>query len=383
MLAAAAVTVSSVSIAATIGSASTAPTAQRSRLATSGPSTYKLTVIGKAEKPMGVIYRSGDERPYVIEKVGTLRVLNTAGDGEVVLDISNDVSDGTEQGFLGAVFSNDGSRLYVHLTNDDGDTEVREYQWSAATNAADAASNRLILKVKQPYANHNGGHLVMDSTGLLWIGLGDGGSGGDPKNSGQTKTSLLGKILRIDPQPSGTKQYSIPPSNPWANGVTGAPEVWAWGLRNPWRFEVDEIGKRVVIGDVGQNAVEEMNVVALSAKAPNFGWRKREGKQAYEGGKKPAGAIDPVWDIAHSKGWCSVTGGVTYRGEALPRLRNVHVFADYCKGELMGLERTSGGAWKAYQLGVTVKSPSAFSRDSNGDVLVMSLDGDVLRLVAQ
>jgi glucose/arabinose dehydrogenase len=365
--------------------ASSSPARPATRVATQldAPSTYKLTVIGKAEKPLGVIYRAGDDRPFVIEKVGTLRVLTATGDGAVVLDISKEVSDGTEQGFLGAVFSNDGSRLYAHLTNGDGDTEIREYQWSAEGNAADPATKRLVLTVKQPYGNHNGGHLVMDSTDLLWIGLGDGGSAGDPKNSGQTRTSLLGKILRIDPRPSGTKQYSIPSDNPWASGSKGAPEVWAWGLRNPWRFEVDEPGKRVIIGDVGQNVIEEMNVVPLTAKAPNFGWKPREGKKAYEGGKRPAGAIDPVWEMQHSKGWCSVTGGVTYRGNALPRLRNVHVFADYCKGELMGLEQTSGGAWKGYKLNVDVKSPSAFSLDRNGDVLVMSLDGDVSRLVAQ
>ncbi len=269
-------------------------TAVRSQL-DQGPSSYKLQNVGRAERPVQVLTRPGERTLYVLEQRGRMRVLNAAGNGTVSLDVRGEVSDGNEQGLLGAAFSRDGALLYVNLTNTDGDTEIREYRWNAATRRADTASERLVLSVEQPYANHNGGGLWIDSKGLLWIALGDGGAAGDPKDAGQDPRQLLGKILRIDPRPAedGSAAYRIPPDNPWADGRQGRPEVWAWGLRNPWRFEVDEAGGRVVIADVGQNAVEELDVVAIDAVAPNFGWNRREGSQAYNGGAKPAGRSTP------------------------------------------------------------------------------------------
>jgi glucose/arabinose dehydrogenase len=351
---------------------------------TSGPTTFRLQSVGRADNPVGIVRRAGDSQIYVVEKGGTVQVLRPAGDGRVVLDVSADVSSGNEQGLLGAAFSVDGSRLYVNLTNNDGDTEIREYQWSSSTNTADATTKRLVLEIKQPFSNHNGGDLAVDSRDRLWIAVGDGGGGGDPERAGQDLNQLLGKILRIDPTPSGDRAYSIPADNPFADGVGGRAEIWAWGLRNPWRFEVDEPGNRVVIADVGQNEIEEVNVVALSARAPNFGWNLREGSRAYNEGAKPDGSIDPVFEATHSSGWCSVTGGVTYRGSTLPTLRGTHIFGDYCQGQLMSLRQRSGGTWVGGRIGVKVNQPSAFGTDANGAVLVASLQDDrVYRLVGR
>jgi glucose/arabinose dehydrogenase len=350
-----------------------------------GPTSFRLTPVGRADRPVQVLIRTGETTRWVVEQRGTLRQLTAAGNGPLALDVRREVSTGNEQGLLGAAFSGDGSLLYVNLTDADGDTEIREYRWLAATRRADPASSRLLLRVEQPYANHNGGGLHVDSQGLLWIALGDGGSAGDPKGSGQDRRSLLGKILRIDPRPAadGSAPYRIPPGNPWADGREGRPEVWAWGLRNPWRFEVDEAGGRVVIGDVGQNEVEELDVVPLDAMAPNFGWNRREGTRPFRGGERPDGAVDPVWEAAHDDGWCSITGGITYRGRALPALRGRHVFGDFCQGELMALERATNTSWRAYRLNVAVKQPSSFALDADGELLVTSLSGRVYRLVAR
>lgn len=348
-----------------------------------GPSSYRLEAVGRATKPVDVLRRRGDRNLYVMEQGGRIRLLNAAGTGRVVLDVSSEVSGGNEQGLLGGAFSPDGSLLYVNLTNRDGDTEIREYRWSARPGRADATSERLVLEIDQPYANHNGGGMVMDSTGLLWIAVGDGGGGGDPERAGQDRNTLLGKILRIDPRADGTRAYRIPTSNPWADGVAGRPEIWAWGLRNPWRFEVDEARSRVVIGDVGQGEVEEVNVVPTSAVAPNFGWNLREGSRPYDGGAKPEGAIDPVWEATHDDGWCSITGGVTYSGAALRRLQGTHVFADYCEGQLMSLRR-SGDGYTAGRIGVKVERPSGFATDADGELLVLSHSGNrVYRLVGR
>jgi glucose/arabinose dehydrogenase len=337
---------------------------------------FKLTTVATADSPMAVIWNPSTSPPFVVQKSGTIKML--AGKPltpiGMALDVQDDVSDGGEQGLLGAAFNGDGSLLYVNLTNKDGDTEIREYEWK--DNAAVATSKRLLLTIEQPYSNHNGGHLLVDSDGLLWIGTGDGGSSGDPENRAQNPDSLLGKMLRIDPRADGARAYGIPPGNMYANGG-GRPEIWAIGLRNPWRYDFDRKGKRLFIGDVGQGKLEEINVIKTDKPGANFGWKLREGTKAYEGGKKPVGAVDPITEYTHGDG-CSVTGGVFYTGKALKGLSGRYLYGDYCKGWIASVgQRTPGGRWQSQKLGVKLESLSSFNTTPTGEVWVTSTNGTI------
>ncbi len=344
-------------------------------------SAYRLTRVAKAASPIGVVWHPQTKAPYVVEQGGRVRPITAGKVGAPVLDVSKEVSHGGEQGLLGAAFANDGSKLFVNLTNGDGDTEIREYAW--VNKAADRSSSRLLLTVDQPYGNHNGGGLAVDEKGLLWIGLGDGGSSGDPENRAQNLDSLLGKMLRIDPTPAGSKPYSIPDDNPFASGG-GKPEIWAYGLRNPWRFDLDQQNDRLFIGDVGQNAYEEINAVALDRPGVNYGWKLREGKHAYDDGKAPEGAVDPVYEYPHDDG-CSVTGGVVYRGKKLRGLDGVYLFGDYCKGWIALLNQRDAGnpetaKWSSRRLGITVSNLSSLNRAPDGEVWVTSTSGQISQI---
>jgi glucose/arabinose dehydrogenase len=350
--------------------------------ATAASKGYRLIKVADAKSPMAVIWHPKTRVPVVVEKEGTLRSL--AGKPltpiGMVLDLTKEVSTGGEQGLLGAAFSNDGSLIYVNLTNTDGDTEIREYQF--ANDVAAASSKRVLLTIDQPYGNHNGGHIIMDSKGLLWIGMGDGGSGGDPENYAQNLDSLLGKMLRIDPRPNGSSPYTIPADNPFVQGG-GKPEIWAYGLRNPWRYDLDESTGRLFIGDVGQNEVEEVNMVTTKQAGANFGWKLREGSRAYNGGKKPTGAIDPITEYRHSDG-CSITGGVVYRGTQLSALRGKYLYGDYCKGWIAAVGPGVGGkGWITRKLGITMNNLVSFNRAPWGDVWVTSADGTISSIARQ
>jgi glucose/arabinose dehydrogenase len=340
-------------------------------------SAYRLVKVASAKSPVGVVWHPTTALPYVIEQGGRLRPIVTTKVGAPALDVSKDVSTGGEQGLLGAAFSPDGSLLFVNLTNPEGDTEIREYSWSAGK--ADATTKRIVLDIDQPYSNHNGGHLIVDSAGLLWIGMGDGGSSGDPEGRAQNLDSLLGKMLRIDPRPdvANKKGYSIPPDNPFVSGG-GRPEIWASGLRNPWRFDIDPGSKKLLIGDVGQNEYEEVSVVGLSQAGANFGWNLREGTRAYNKGIAPEGAIEPIYEYPHSDG-CSVTGGVVYRGQRLRGLAGSYVFGDYCKGWI-GLLTERNGKWVHRKLGVKIDNLSSLNRAPDGEVWVTSTGGAVAKI---
>lgn len=340
----------------------------------------RLTQVATAESPVGLLTHPAAATMYVIEKTGRIRAIPASGRpddplGEPVVDLHTEVASGNEQGLLGAAFSPDGRWLYVDFTDTKGDTRIRAYPF---TDRASGTGTDLLM-VTQPFENHNGGQLLVTPDGVLWIGLGDGGSSGDPNHNGQDRSSLLGKILRITPTPRAKKKYAIPRGNlPKTTGLLASrsrPEIWAYGLRNPWRFSVD--GATMWIGDVGQNAVEEIDAVPLSTVGANFGWPLREGKQAFDGGTKPANSIDPVLDYPHDDGRCSVTGGYVYRGTKIAELVGSYVFADYCNGALQVLgPRASVSA----PLGVDVKSPSSFGLDPDGELYVLSLDGAVYRL---
>ena len=335
-------------------STSTAPTTTTTSNVVDG---VALKQVATLNQPIAFAMRTGDDAFFIAEKGGTIRRLQTDGTSQLVLDIHNSVSTGTEQGLLDITFSPDGSKLYVDFTNSAGDTRVVEYGY--ADGRADAGRPRVVLAVDQPSDNHNGGSVVFGPDGLLYVGMGDGGDEGDPQGRAQNSGSLLGKLLRIDPNSSDPQ-----------------PEIWAKGLRNPWRFTFDRSNGDLWIADVGQDAWEEVDHVTGNPGGLNYGWNKREATHAYNGAAAPAGAVDPVYEYNHAGGNCSITGGFVYRGTAIRGLAGNFVFADYCKGRLFA---TAGGG--ARDLGVDVAAPISFGQDADGELLVLSQRGGVYRLV--
>ena len=357
----------------TTAAATTAP-------ASGNPPRLRAVRVGQFTAPIALAVRAGDEALYVAEKGGVVKALRSgATDPTPVLDLSGQVSTGSEQGLLGLVFSPDGGRLYVDYTDTAGDSRVVEYAFSAGR--ADTSTRRELLLVQQPFANHNGGNLVFGPDGFLYIGLGDGGSAGDPQGNGQRLDTLLGKILRIDPRPDGNTPYRIPPDNPFASQQGARPEIWAYGLRNPWRFTFDRETGALWIGDVGQNAIEEIDAVEASAGGgQNYGWNRLEGTRRFAG-SAPPGSVAPVHEYSHDGGNCSVTGGYVYRGTRIPALRGSYVFADYCKGELRALV-PGGASLRSVTLGPTLDAVSSFGQDAQGELFVLSLAAGLHRLEA-
>jgi glucose/arabinose dehydrogenase len=369
----------------TAPSSSAPPSAAGTTTAASEPSgeppRLRATRLADFEQPLGLAVRTGDDALYVVEKGGRIRALRGGRvDPAPVLDLSGDVSSGYEQGLLGAAFSPDGGRLYVDYTDRAGDTRVVEYPFAAGR--AEPAGARLLLTVDQPYANHNGGGLAFGPDGLLYVGMGDGGSGGDPRGNAQNLGTLLGKILRIDPRPSGGRPYTVPPDNPFVGRDGARGEIWAYGLRNPWRFSFDARTGALWIGDVGQGAREEISTADPGSKgSENYGWDRYEGTRPFEGGD-PTGLVPPVYDYALDEGGtCAVTGGYVYRGQRLAGLRGRYVFADFCRGEVLALVDGAGGL-EARPLGPRVASLASFGEDADRELYALSLAGGLYRLDA-
>jgi glucose/arabinose dehydrogenase len=252
-----------------------------------------------------------------------------------------------EQGLLGLAFTADGTVAFVDYTDNRGDTNVAAYA-VAPGGEFDPASGRVLLEVDQPYANHNGGDLLVGPDGFLYVTLGDGGAGGDPQRRASDPTTRLGAILRIDPTPSAESPYAIPPDNPFATGALGgrpgAPEVWAWGLRNPWRIDIDPVTRDLWIADVGQNRYEEVNRVAPTADHPagwglDFGWSGYEGTERFNDDVPDPGSLTfPVLTYEHGDDGCSISGGAVYRGSRIPELGSAYVYSDYCSGKVWALD---------------------------------------------
>ncbi|HVF15140.1 MAG TPA: PQQ-dependent sugar dehydrogenase [Acidimicrobiales bacterium] len=338
-----------------------------------------LTEVARLTQPVAFEVRAGDNALYMVEKIGRVRALRGGAlDPNPVLDLSGGVSTGSEQGLLGLAFSPDGGRMYVNFTDPAGDTRVVEYGFSGAV--ADPSSARELLVVEQPFANHNGGHLAFGPDGKLWIGLGDGGGGNDPGNRAQDLGTLLGKMLRIDPSPSGGRPYTIPPDNPFVGREGARGEIWSYGLRNPWRYSFDRATGDLWMGDVGQNAVEEVDFAPASSRGgENWGWPALEGSRANRG-DRPDGAAGPILDYDQAEGGCSVTGGYVYRGAAIPGLTGAYVFGDYCRGELLAVRQSGGRVVEEVDLGLTVDGLSSFGQDSAGELYALSLAGPVFRI---
>jgi glucose/arabinose dehydrogenase len=278
--------------------------------------------------------------------------------------------------------------LYVHSTDVNGDTRVEEYEFTPAVGGggtADPASARVVLTVAQPQGNHNGGQLAFGPDRLLYLALGDGGAAGDvgpghaPEGNGQSLDTLLGKILRIDPTPTATAGYKIPPDNPFADGG-GRPEIWAYGLRNPWRFSFDPPTDTIWIGDVGQNAWEEIDSLPLGqSRGANFGWNLLEGTHEFRGGAA-ADTVLPVFETSHADGNEAITGGFVYRGRAIPALRGAYVFTDYANGAIRALYVADGRVVAQRDLGVSASGVASFGIDNEGEIYVVSQNEGIFRL---
>ena len=351
----------------------------------------RLARVGRFAQPVAIAAPRGDRRRvFVVEQGGRIRVVRGGRTlRRPFLDVSRKVVSGGEQGLLGLAFAPDyarSRRFYVHYTNRSGDTRVVEYRRSRSNpNVADRRSARVVLRQTQPETNHNGGQLAFGPDRLLYIGLGDGGGGNDrhgARGNGQDLGTMLGKILRIDPRRSGRRAYRIPAGNPFRGREGARPEIYSYGLRNPWRFSFDRENGNLAIGDVGQNAIEEIDYVSLDrARGGNFGWRPFEGtRRIYEGEDAP-GHIPPVLELRHADGYCSVTGGYVVRDPGLPALAGRYVYGDFCDGRIRSAVLRADGARDDRRLDVPeVGAISTFGEDARGRVYVASLNGAVYRL---
>jgi hypothetical protein len=314
---------------------------------------------------------------YVAEKVGRVRLVNTNGSlvSQPVLDLTGSVAQGAEQGLLGATFSPDGTMLYVDYTGTTGNIEVDRYTMSG--DVAVATTRQVVLTIQHPtYPNDNGGEITFGPDGDLYVGVGDGGGVGDPLGNAQDLSSLSGKILRV--KPDGT----VPADNPFVGLPGKRGEIWAYGLRNPWRFSFDQQTGHPWIGDVGQNLYEEVDI---GVSGGNYGWNLLEGLHGYNGGSPfLPGAVNPVLEEAHSAGWCAIIGGYVYRGSAIPGLQRTYIFGDACRTSVVGASlNQNGDAVGAQQdLGVNVSQLSSFGEDPSGELYLLSLTGTVYKLVA-
>ncbi len=279
-------------------------------------------------------------------------------------------------------FGSEHQTLFVHYSDRNGDTTISAFDAPAGSTTVDPASERILLSVEQPYANHNGGFIGFDSTGMLLIALGDGGAGGDPENRASNLGELLGKMLRIDVLNAGDEPYAIPPDNPFVGRDGARPEVLHYGLRNPFRDSVDPATGDLWIGDVGQSAWEEVDVAPAGASGLDFGWRRWEGSHCYNPnpGCDPAGVTMPVTEYPHSLG-CSVIGGVVYRGEAIPALKGAYLFSDNCSGTLWAIDAGLDAPQAPITLLETDRSISGFGIDDAGEVYLADLGGALVKLV--
>ena len=320
---------------------------------------------------------------YIVEQAGKIRVLR---DRELVrepfLDISERVSCCGERGLLGLAFHPhyaENGYFFVNYTDLNGDTVIARFEVSDDEFHAEPDSEVKLLVIEQPYANHNGGGIAFGPDGYLYIALGDGGSGGDPLGNAQNTSSLLGKLLRIDVGEGGG--YGIPPDNPYASRG-GAPEVWVYGLRNPWRFSFDRQTGDLFIGDVGQGSWEEIDFLpAGSPGAANYGWNLREGTFPYTdvSAEEDLGLIDPVAEYGRDQGY-SVIGGVVYRGEQLPELQGIYLYGDYGSGNIWGLYPDDDGSWQNWLLFQTGSRITSFGEDERGEVYYVTQDGGLYQL---
>jgi glucose/arabinose dehydrogenase len=345
------------------------------------PSAYKWSLVVSAlASPIDIQFPDdGSGRMFIIEQDGRIRIIEN---GQMLdppfLDIISKVDSlGNEQGLLGLAFHPNFKQnpyFYVNYIDVNGNTVIARF--TAKGNLADPASEKDLLHIQQPFPNHNGGQMAFGPDGYLYMGLGDGGSEGDPNKNGQNKNVLLGKILRIDVDHGNP--YAIPVSNPFVNG-DGKAEIWAYGLRNPWRFSFDHPSGNLYIADVGQDLWEEVDVVPSNAGGLNFGWNYYEGMHPYAG-NPPAGVnfTFPVMEYSHAVGGCAIIGGYVYRG-AITELQGIYFYGDDCSGKIWGLIHSNNG-WQSQVLFETGANITTFGQDPSGELYFADRRGTIYRL---
>ncbi len=347
--------------------------------------TWKVVVEG-LESPVGLAHAAdGSHRLFILEQRGRVRVYDLSGlQAAPFLDITPRVgSSASEQGLLGIAFhprfAQTGA-FYVNYTDRRGDTVIAEFRLPDPTiSLVDADTERILMRIPQPFDNHNGGAMAFGPDGFLYLGLGDGGSAGDPLGNAQSRQTLLGKILRIDVDHG--VPYAIPADNPFASGG-GLSEIWALGLRNPWRFSFDRLTGDLYIGDVGQNQWEEIDFLPRGVEGgANLGWNYYEGSHPFSG-SAPSGVdfVPPVAEYDHSQG-CSVTGGVVYRGSRLPAFRGIYLFGDFCSGTIWGMLYHPNHGWQIRRLFENVARIASFGEDEAGEIYIVDYAGRILQLV--
>jgi glucose/arabinose dehydrogenase len=351
------------------------------------PSEFNLAVQEIANglnNPVYVTSPANDARLFVVEQSGRIRIVQN---GQVLptpfLDITSRVLSGGERGLLSVAFHpqyQTNGFFYVYFTGLSGELRIERFSVSVNANQANGASSKVILTVPHPRSNHNGGLAMFGPDGMLYLGLGDGGGGGDPDLNGQNINSLLGKLLRIDV--NNGDPYSIPSGNPFASRNDAKREIWAFGLRNPWRFAFDRTGGNLYIADVGQDVTEEVNVVASTRAGVNYGWNITEGSNCYNASTCSKQGIDlPVLEYGHNDGQCSITGGFVYRGSAMPEIAGTYFFSDYCAGWLKSFRYngavTENRTWSIGSVGLV----TSFGEDSSGEIYLTSANGRVYKLV--
>ena len=341
-----------------------------------GAVTLALEEVAVLDAPIAMATRPGDPTLYVALRAGRVVPIGPDGVGEPILDLSAQTSTNGERGLLGLAWSADGARLFTSSTDPDGANVLTGFD--VEDGVLRSGSAQVLLRVPQPASNHNGGDLHLGPDGTLWWSLGDGGAADDRFGNGQRPDTLLGTILRITPTADG---YTIPADNPFADGQDGAPEVWAYGLRNPWRIALDPAAGDLWIADVGQNAVEEVNRVGIDEAGLNYGWPRREGDRAFDGQELDGPAVEPVHTYDHGRG-CSITGGRVYRGDDLdPRMQGAYLYGDYCDGRIFALAVGPDGEVTDVDTGLQVANPVSFGEGPDGALYVLSLNGQVMKVV--
>jgi glucose/arabinose dehydrogenase len=358
------------------------------------------TQIASLDQPIALATRAGTRDLYVAEKGGRIRRIQVAqaADGTrtyqvsatPVLDVSSQIAAVGEQGLLGLAFSSDGRRLFTFSTfAPDGTSSLDAYDIGDAT-TVDVRTRHQLLSIPRRYTNHNGGELVFGPDGYLYVGIGDGGSEGDPDHVGQDPTTLFAKILRIDPgggtgTGSGAGQgYAIPAGNPFEHGG-GRPETWLYGVRNPWRFSFDRSNGDLWIGDVGQDKWEEVDHLVATGgrnagRGANLGWSLVEGSHPYRGTNPPGGVL-PVYEYSHDHG-CAIVGGYVYRGAAIPGLQGAYLFADYCAAGLRAITTSGTSVTASRTFDLPLPQVQSFGEDQDGEVYALLATGPVLRIVS-
>lgn len=339
-----------------------------------------LVQVASVRNAVALAFRTGFPTLYIASRGGRVwRLGDTPSDEELAIDLSPQVSccEG-EQGMFGLLFSPDGSKMYVSFTDRGGDLRVSEF--SVGDGRVPKASQRDLLVIQQPSVRHHGGSLAFGPDGYLYIGVGDGSLGSDPTGEGQSLASLRGKLLRIDPEPSGRRPYRIPVSNPFVDTQGARAEIFAYGLRNPWRISFDRATGDLWIGDVGQYRVEEIDYLpAGSASGANLGWNRMEGSLRFTG-PPPRGHVGPIHEYRHDARHCAVIGGYVYRGMRIPSLTGAYLYADLCEGRVRALVQVDGEVRRTLALDVGVDATVSFGEDSLGEIYLLTLLRGVHRL---